>query len=456
MAQIGIPKHITLREYQKDAIRAWLSNQGRGILEMATGSGKTITSICGMVKLLEQFQNVGIPCGLIIVLPYKVLLEQWVEILNSFEIYPQVCYESKTIWQKKLTELVNLFNKGSRPNLFIITTNTTFAKEEFQDEIKRIKHEFIFCADEMHHLATKQAIPLLPENATFRLGLSATLMSRWNDADMERLKGYFGSGIVYQFSLERAIKEKFLTPYIYEPVFVELTPAEKAEYYSLSAKIGKALAINKGSFDDEALQGLMFKRARLITAADNKIEVLRDMKDKIVGTKYNLFYCGDEIEGDERYVEKVNKLLSFEFGIKSHTFTSSEDKPTREYVLEQFSKGDIEAITAIRCLDEGVDIPQLRRAFILSSGTNPKEFIQRRGRILRKSPGKEKAEIFDFFVVPTLDPDEIRRMGSSELNIERRILNREYERFKEFADLALNKQEAYQRLMRIWDLYNQE
>jgi len=178
------------------------------------------------------------------------------------------------------------------------------------------------------------------------------------------------------------------------------------------------------------------------------------MKSVIVGTQYNLFYCGDRIEAEERYVEKINKLLSFEFGIKSHTFTASENKKDREYVLDAFAKGDIDAVTAIRCLDEGVDIPQLRRAFIISSGTNPKEFIQRRGRILRKYLGKETAEIYDFFVVPTLDQYEIKNMSSKEISVERRILNREFERFQEFADLAINKQEAYSKIINIWNLYN--
>lgn len=455
MILISIPKNIQMRGYQKDAVRAWFNHDGCGIFEMATGSGKTITGLCGMIKLLEQFHKANIPCGMVLVLPYKVLLEQWVEVLKDFGINPQICYESKNIWKNKLHELIRLFNQGSRDNLFIVTTNRTFYSDEFQSELNRIEGVYIFCVDEMHHFATDQAVALLPEKAHFRLGLSATLMSHWNDEGMQKLKDYFVNGVVYEFTLERAIREGFLTPYYYHPVFVELTPDEKSEYFELSAKIGKALVINKGSFDNEILQNLMFKRARLITSAENKIEILRAMSDKIIGTRYNLFYCGDQKEANERYVDKVNKVLSFEFNLKSHTFTSTEDKNTREFVLDRFAQGEIEAITAIRCLDEGIDIPQLRRAFILSSGTNPKEFIQRRGRILRRSPGKDSAEIYDFFVVPTLDPLEIQSLDTSELNIERKILNREFERFKEFADLALNKQNAYQKIIAIWELYNQ-
>ncbi|OJU18685.1 MAG: hypothetical protein BGN88_09440 [Clostridiales bacterium 43-6] len=451
---IGIPKNIKIRDYQGEAIRAWLSHEGCGILEMATGTGKTITSICGIVKLLEQYALADTPCGLVLVLPYKVLLEQWVDVLSDFGIHPLVCYESKAIWKSKLTSIVDLFNKGHRKSLFIATTNATFYTDDFQEELERISGDYIFCIDEMHHFATKSGVDLLPEKARFRLGLSATLMSKWSSENMDKLKAYFKNDIVYSFSLERAIKEGFLTPYYYHPVFVELTVEEKDEYYILSKKIGKAIASNDDITDNEVLQSLLLKRARIITTAKNKYEMLKMMKNIIVGTKYNLFYCGDRIEADERYVEKINKLLSFDFGIKSHTFTAAEDKKDRKYVLNTFAKGDIDAITAIRCLDEGVDIPQLRRAFILSSGTNPKEFIQRRGRILRKSEGKDMAEIYDFFVVPTLNQYEIKNMSSEEISAERRILNREFDRFKEFADLSLNKEEAYSKIISIWNMYN--
>jgi len=454
MSSFTIPELIKIRGYQQEAIKQWLSHEGCGILEMATGTGKTITSICGMVKLLEQFQRADIPCGLIIVLPYKVLLEQWAEVLSLFGIYPLLCYESKAIWKTKLTSLVDLFNKERRKNLFVVTTISTFYTDDFQDELQNIKGDYIFCIDEMHHFATKQGVALLPENARFRIGLSATLMTKWENESMGKLRAFFKNGIVYQFSLERAIREGFLTPYYYYPIFVELTPSEKDEYYALSKKIGKAMAYNDDLSDNEILQSLLLKRARIINTAENKYEALKNMKSIIVGTKYNLFYCGDRIEAEERYVEKINKLLSFEFGIKSHTFTSAENKKDREYVLDTFSKGDIDAITAIRCLDEGVDIPQLRRAFIISSGTNPKEFIQRRGRILRKYPGKEAAEIYDFFVVPTLDQYEIKNMSADEIGAERRILNREFERFKEFADLSIQKEEAYSKIINIRKLYN--
>ena len=455
--QPHIPNFIEIREYQKDAMHSWLSAKGQGILEMATGSGKTITGICAIVKLLQQYRIANMACGLVVVLPYKVLLEQWGESLDLFGITPLACYEFKAIWHDKMKEQVELFNTGYFNDFFVVTTNSTFYTSDFQAELRRISGDYILCVDEMHHFSTKKGLAMLPEHATFKIGLSATLMTKWESKCMDELIEYFG-GIVYQFPLERAIKEGFLTPYNYYPVFVDLTDGEKEEYYELSRKISKAFMINMNNSDDEVLQALLRKRARIITSAENKIEMLRRMRDTIVGTGYNLFYCGDkrETETDEaqRYVEKVNRLLSFEFNMKTHTFTAEESKSRRSAILSNFANGTIESLTAIRCLDEGVDIPALRRAFILSSGTNPKEFVQRRGRILRRSPGKEIAEIYDFFVVPTMNRNEIARMDTVQLGSERRILNREFDRFKEFADLALNKQDAYSKIIDIWDLYN--
>lgn len=449
-----IPDTLTIRDYQKDAMRAWLNAKGRGILEMATGTGKTITSICAIVTLLQQFRVANRACGLVIVLPYKVLLEQWQDTLANFSLYPLPCYETKATWLPKLKLQMDLFARGSYKNPSIITTNSTFYSDEFQSELAKMNGQFIFCVDEMHHLATEQGVSLLPTNALFRLGLSATLMTKWENNNMDNLISYFENGIIYSFPLARAIHEGFLTPYNYFPVFVELTDDEKEEYFILSKKIAKAYLMNKDDEEQEILQALLMKRARIIGSAENKLEVLRTMGDKIQGTKHNLFYCGDRREAEGRYIEKVNRMLSFELDMKMHTFTSEESRNERRDILRRFSSGDIEALTAIRCLDEGVDIPALRRAFILSSGTNPKEFVQRRGRILRRSPGKEIAEIYDFFVVPTMQLREITRLDTEQLNIERRILNREFDRFKEFANLAANKQDAYSKIIDIWELYN--
>ena len=450
---IVIPENLKIRDYQQNAIDAWFENDFKGIFEMATGTGKTFTSICAIVRLLEKLNAKEVSCGLVLIVPYKVLLEQWLSNLALFNMPFLACYEKKQIWMERLRVDIALFNNNKIKNFFVITTNSTFYSHEFQSALKSIKQKYIFCADEIHHLATKAAIPLLPENAEYRLGLSASLIKKYDEENaMQDLFDYFGKGIIYKFSLKRAIDEGFLTPYYYYPVFVEMTVLEREDYGNLSRQIAICLA-SDDLVDKEKLQNLYLKRARLISSAENKIPVLRSLKKNIENTKYNLFYCGDKIEANERFIEKINKLIASEFKLKTHTFTAQEDKEARANILADFRNGNLDCITAIRCLDEGVDIPELRRAYILSSGTNPKEFIQRRGRILRKAPGKEYAEIYDFFVVPTLDRNLLVRYTNDELVQEARLLDREFERFQEFADLALNKHQAYQQLIGVWKLY---
>ena len=185
-----------------------------------------------------------------------------------------------------------------------------------------------------------------------------------------------------------------------------------------------------------------------------KIKTLNMMKDRVKGTKFNIFYCGDKIENDDKYIYKVNRAVSNNLGLRTHTFTSEESKADRKNILEKFIDGRLDAISAIRCLDEGIDIPQLRRAFILSSSTNPKEFIQRRGRILRRCEDKDFAEIYDFIVVPSLDKEYVDRLTDEEKIFESKILLREIKRFDEFAKLAINYVDAHRKLMDIWDMYD--
>lgn len=446
-----IPEDIKLREYQKEAINKWFKNKFNGILEMATGTGKTITAISAMVKVIETCNLKNFPCGMVIVVPYKSLLEQWTEDLSRFNIYPIMCYDNKNLWGDSLKVKIDAFNNNIIKNLFIITTNSTFNGKEFQNLLSNINNDYILCIDEMHHAATENYLSNLPRKCKLRLGLSATLQSNHNSKNINKLIHYFDK-IVYTFDMKRAIDEGFLTPYYYYPIFVELTEEEKYEYLKLSKKIGKLMSVCDE--DDECLTSLLMKRARIIGSAQNKLKVLKSMKTYVKNTHFNIFYCGDKIEGDDKFIYKVNRIVANDFGLKTHTFTSEENKYERQKILQDFKDKKLDAISAIRCLDEGIDIPELRRAFILSSSTNPKEFIQRRGRILRKAKNKDFAQIYDFVVVSSLDKEYIRGLSDEELEVEKRILSRELERFNEFCNLAINSIDAHRKLMDVWDLYD--
>ncbi len=450
-----IPEWFELRQYQKEAIAAWMRNQGKGILQMATGTGKTKTSLAAVTRLFELYNTKHVKCGLVIVVPYVVLLEQWIEELKEFQISAIPCYESKNKWLPKARKSIQLFNENVRDKLFLITTNKTFSSSSFQQCLAEIQGDYVFLADEMHHLAAEMMMNSLPENAKYRLGLSATLMTKYNSAKMDELKEYFG-GVVYEYSMKQAIETDCLTRYYYYPIYVELTEEEKDEYYEISKKISKAVLINGNDFDDDentVLKGLISQRARILSSASNKLNKLKSLLPEFQNKSNIIVYCGDKIEADVKYIDKVFDIINNEYKIISAKFTAAEDKKQRADILESFRKKIIQALVAIRCLDEGVDIPQLETAIIMSSGTNPKEFIQRRGRILRKAAGKKYSYIYDFIVIPTLKLQDVESLSIEEKEMELKIIAREYERVKEFASLAENGLDVTADFLEKWKQY---
>lgn len=445
------PSWLELRGYQSDAINEWFREGGKGIFEMATGTGKTITSITAITRLFNHYFDNSIPIVLIVVLPYKVLLEQWEEDLNDFNINVLKCYDSVNKWEDDLVRSISLINASDIDYLTIVTTNVTFKSNRFQKYARSINQDVILCIDEMHNFLSDASLDALDEKIKYRLGLSATLYNKYKSEKLVRLKQFFGKGTIFEYSMEKAIKNHYLTKYNYYPIFVELEDEYKDEYFELTDKIVKKLRFS--DFEDESLQALFGQRARLIASSPNKINKLKELHEKYVGKKFSLFYCGDKKEGGSRFIEKVSTMLSNEYGMKVHSFTSEETKKERAQILTDFKNAELDGLTAIRCLDEGVDIPKLERAFIMSSGSSPKEFIQRRGRVLRKAKGKKNAEIFDFITVPTLDEGALKVMDPTMLLQEKKILDKEFERFKEFASLAENAHDAYYQIFKVYDMY---
>ncbi|MDD3592714.1 MAG: helicase-related protein, partial [Sulfurovum sp.] len=256
------------------------------------------------------------------------------------------------------------------------------------------------------------------------------------------------------FPLREAIG-KFLTEYYYYPHIVTLTVEENEEYLELSLKIAQLSSID-GDYamaDNPVLKALLLKRAKLIGKAENKFIVIQELlKDKTDST-HNIFYCGSAKEDGERQVDRLVKILGVDLGMKIHPFTSEESKEIRQELLNRFETGLLQGLVAIRCLDEGVDVPATKTAYILASSTNPREFVQRRGRLLRKSPGKKYAYIHDFIVIPR-GLDEIRKMEATVFNTERKLVKKELTRFKEFAELAVNSQQARCTVLEVASKYN--
>ena len=452
----AIPKWLELRKYQKNAIAAWVKNNNRGIFQMATGTGKTKTSLAAVTKILDVYYSNQVKCGLAVVVPYVVLLEQWLEDLKEFQISAIACYESKNKWLPRVEENIRLFNENVRDKLFLITTTKTLISSDFQRCIATIKGDYIFLADEMHHLTSDMMRQSLPQNAKYRLGLSATLMTKYNSAKMEELKAYFG-GIIYEYSMKEAIETDCLTRYFYYPIYVELTDEEKSDYYEVSKKISKAMMLAGNDLDDDdniPLKALLSQRGRILASASNKLIKLKEMAPQFKDKANLIIYCGDKIESNVKYIDKVYEIVNNEEGIISAKFTAEENPQQRRDILDLFGKKVIQALIAIRCLDEGVDIPQLETAIIMSSGTNPKEFIQRRGRILRKAAGKQYSYIYDFIVIPSLSIQDVSALTPDEKEMELKVISREFERVQEFANLAENGLEVTASFLEKWRQYS--
>jgi superfamily II DNA or RNA helicase len=276
-----------------------------------------------------------------------------------------------------------------------VVTNRTFLSTEFQSLLRpdRVKHFLI--ADEAHNLGAKQLQRRLDSRIQYRLALSATPKRHADEDGTAALFDYFG-GIVFEFPLGKAIEEGMLCRYLYYPILVDLTAEEGERYWDLSQQIARQAASNEGEEMSDALKMLLIQRARLLASAANKLPALSKVLESLEQPpEQAIVYCGDgRVESDasddaenERQIEAVLRLLGNKHRLRVRKFTCDESVDEREDMLERLRVRKLDAIVAIRCLDEGIDVPDVRMAFILASSTNPRQFIQRRGRLLRRAPG---------------------------------------------------------------------
>lgn len=399
---------------------------------MATGSGKTIIALSIIIHL---YQKVGLKAA-IIVCPFKHLADQWKKEAKKFNFKPLVIHTSKNLWLNELNHQLSSL-KMQTNLLMVIITNASFCQDQFQKKIKYFPLEkTLLIADEVHNIGAKKIRQKLPDEKKWRLGLSAT-PERWFDEEgTGKIFEYFGDVLKPEFTLKNAIDSGALVPYFYYPILVELTETEQEEYFALSNQIADIIITQGFDEDNEYLTHLLIKRSRLIASAANKLILLKDlMKDKI-NTNHWLFYCGDSKVGyptsetEIRQIEAVCKILGWELNMRIDKFIAETPGEERQRMIKDLDSEVLQGLVAIRCLDEGVDIPSTQNAVLLASSTNPRQFIQRRGRVLRKEEGKKDANIYDMIVTPPQD--------AAVTEIERSLLKKELTRFAEFADLAKN------------------
>lgn len=446
-----------IRDHQLAALNAWRNQEFRAILELATGAGKTIAAIYGSVKVFENLVRITRAGQLVlcIAVPYINLADQWTDALAEFSIEAVPCFGNANNWSTKLMQRITAFLSGEVKFICMVVVNRTLTGSEFQTAIGRIpKTQLFFIGDECHHHSSTSFDGKLPP-AQYTMGLSATPEHYISETRNHRLTDYYGE-IAFRYTLADALREGVLTPYDYHIEIVNLTEKESADYFELSQQVSSLMGRGEGDAEggsDPRLTAVLAKRSRLLGSAHEKMQRLGQMLTERNAENFTLIYCGDgSVEGDEnsesiRQVEAVS-AMAHRCGWRTSRYTSDESPTIRRAILDEFRVGIVHGLVAIRCLDEGVDIPACRTAYILASSRNPRQFIQRRGRILRKAPGKDAAVIYDFLV--KLPDDDGRDWGE----MERRLFVAELKRCAEFANLARNPQSAYKSLEPLLKQYN--
>jgi len=450
------------RPYQKAAYISWIKNDKKGLFAMATGTGKTLTALnC----LLNEYKNEASYKSIILV-PTLELVEQWKKECGKFNYSNIITVSSKEKWKDKLS-FYNTLSRLKNPSFIVIATYASFVKEKFQSFFKDLSKDTVFIADEVHNIGAPNISKLLPKiHLEKRIGLSATPNRVYDEIGNVSIDSFFNDKYpyTYSFSMKEAIEKNYLCKYYYYPHVVALTEQEFEKYRAISKKLAQYIdPVTKSFKKCKEVEILLLKRKRIIHKAENKLPLFRKIVkkefEKRGNLKYTLIYTpegvlenngnlleDDYIENEEdiylidQYTQAVTEI---DFSILAKKFTSKTKN--RKKVIKQFSKSNLHVLTSMKCLDEGVDVPRAELAVFCASTGNPRQFIQRRGRVLRKSEGKKFAYIHDLVVIPKLGMDK----NDETFNTERSFVLNEMKRVENFFSLAINKAEVYEQLSEI-------
>jgi superfamily II DNA or RNA helicase len=446
---------VQLFPEQRRAVDAWVANGMRGVFEMATGTGKTFAALGCLHSVLESAPKVVA----VITCPYQHLLSQWQREIGKFGLHPDALLTADSVnpqWRTQLSDCLIDVAIGHKSVAIVLTTHDTFSSDEFVTIVRTNTQglTLFVIGDEVHGLGAQKRRRGLLEEYHLRLGVSATPRRWFDELGTDALYAYFGD-TVHEFGLAEAVTtlnpatgQTYLAAYRYVPRFVTLTDAELEEY------VGKTKAIvaryARASDDEEmrgALERLLFTRASIVKAAARKYEALRQILDELPSpVQWMLVYCVPQQLDEVMQIINGRHLVAHRFTMQEGTTPEQryQGLSERDFLLGAFASGRYQTLVAMKCLDEGVDVPPARTAILMGSSGNPREYIQRIGRVLRHYPGKTEAVIHDIVVVPTVRivPDELRVA-------ERRVFEKELLRCTEIARVAINGAEAYQRLCEI-------
>ncbi len=356
-----------LREYQEEALKAWLAAGKRGVIVLPTGSGKTVV---GMAAISE------LNAPTIVLVPTIDLMEQWrVRLAKEFH--------------------VEIGAYGGGESTCKAITVSTYDSAYLRAE--ELGNKFVLAIfDEVHHLPApsySQIGELFA--APFRMGLTATYVRE--DEGHNALPRLVGN-VVYELEPEE-LAGTHLSDYTLEKVFVSLPPSEQEEYernYDTFKRYLRSRGVslrNRGDFqkfimrtgsDPQARQALLARNRALDIAfnSSSKIEALRKLLDQNIDEKVLVFTQHNKL------VHRVSK----EFLIPAITHTTSKDE--RSEILDRFKSGVYTKIVTSKVLDEGIDVPDATLGVIVSGSGSSREFVQRLGRLLRKKEGK-KAKLIE-------------------------------------------------------------
>jgi superfamily II DNA or RNA helicase len=461
------------REYQISAYNSWVANNFKGMFAMATGTGKTITSLnC----LFEIYKATGYYKAIILV-PTMSLVEQWEKECGKFNFTENIVkVYSLNNWQSELSRLETLKLLKKDFSFIIIATYASFLTKKFQNQFKELDENTLFIADECHNMGSQSILRKLKSiHLQKRIGLSATPERQYQEEINKIIQEFFGekteNEYVFSYTMEDAIKKepKALCPYRYYPQIVRLTDSEFQGYVDFTRRI---VAMQpKNAEEKEIFNRLCIARQRIIHKAENKLDafksILKKEYSKRKHLKYTLVYVPEGLADEDAifdatktdslqetnadrnllniYTRTIGELFENVSTKQFIGITSSDD---RKIILNDFSKGSLQVITSMKCLDEGIDVPRSELAIFCASTGNPRQFIQRRGRVLRISEGKDEAVIYDLVVVPDPSGDP------SLFKIEQSEVKKELRRIKDFAEMSENKHYTWQILEPILNYYH--
>jgi len=431
------PPDIKLRDYQEDAIKSWVKNNYQGFYVMATGTGKTWTAIFSAKELVKDHPALVVICA-----PYKHLVKQWSEDVEAaFPDAKIILVSSENPnWDKQITNEIIRSKYNQDEQIIIISTIASFKMKRFDDEIQKYNGDRLLIVDEAHRFTDRSEE--LHSTYIFMLGLSATPFSGTSASKGNELMKFFG-GQVFNLPIEVALDKGFLVPYYYYPIYVYSTKEEEERFNKYTQIISSCFKSGR-CIDPDLLVKTLRNRLRVISMAEEKQTRIQDIISKVRESDHFVVYCGDgklfdETTGEElRHIQSIKKVLS-QYEFKPSQFTATENIHERMQLVDSFNKGEISALAAIRCLDEGINIPSIKSALILSSNDDYREFVQRRGRILRTYKDKKNARIYDVIVLPNYDAKQWALI--------------ELRRFHEYAKLALNWQELQGQLSDMLNNY---